>query len=120
MNHKKGFVLYLDNLHIIRALPDPQLGLLFRALADYATAAAEGSFEETVTPTDFLSHFPDMEPAVLMAYSFISDTICRDTLKWKAKQQNYSAAARERERERRSREEVLAELRNPQQKDWRC
>ena len=120
MNCKKGFILYLDNLHCLKALTDPQLGLLFRALAGYAAAAAEGGPEETVAPAEMAARFPDMDPAAAMAYSFIAETIHRDTLKWKEKQQNYSAAAKERERERRSREEVLAELRTPQPKDWRC
>ena len=120
MNCKKGFILYLDNLHCMKALSDLQLGLLFRALAGYATAAAEGSAEETVTPGEVVTRYPDMDPAALMAYSFIAETIHRDTLKWKEKQQHYSDAAKGRERDRRSREEVLAELRNTQPKDWRC
>ena len=111
MNRKKGFVLYMDNLNTIRTLPDLQLGILFRALATYAEAAADCSAEEMLAPCEILGRFPDLEPATVMAYCFIADTICRDTQKWKVKQQNYSNAAKVRQQERRSREEVLAELR---------
>ena len=69
--------------------------------------------EETLEPAAILPDFSTMDPAAVMAYSFIADSIYRDTLKWKSKQMNYSAAAKERERGRRSREEVLSELRSP-------
>jgi len=119
MNCKKGFILYFDNLHCIRDLSNIQRGLLFQALAGYAMAAAEGGVEDTIAPAEMAARFSDMDPATVMAYSFIAETIRRDTLKWKEKQRHYSDAAKERERERRSREEVLLELRNPQPKDWR-
>ena len=111
MNCKKGFVLYLDNLECIRSLSTPQLGILFRALNCYGMASAEGSLEETPEPAALLDKFPDMDPATVMAYCFMADSIYRDTLKWKTKQRNYCDAAKE--RSRRSREEVLSELRSP-------
>lgn len=90
--HKKSFLLYLDNYPCVEALTTEQRGQLLLMLYRYAIA-------EDMAPTDpasLLGEFPDMEDGARMAYLFLAETIRRDTERWKAKQRRYRNAARRR------------------------
>ena len=43
---KKGFVMYFENLRMIRELPDHQYAAVVRALGEYAERLSEGQGEE--------------------------------------------------------------------------
>ena len=87
--HKKSFVLYFDAYPCIAALPVEQRGELLLQLFRYAMA-------EDKAPTDpetILEQYPVLNGEGRMAYSFLAETIRRDTEKWKDKQRRYQAAA---------------------------
>lgn len=87
--HKKSFMLYFDNFKSIAALSAEQRGELLLQLFRYAMA-------EDKAPTDpetILEQYPVLNGEGRMAYSFLAETIRRDTEKWKDKQRRYQAAA---------------------------
>ena len=91
--HKKSFMLYFDNFKSIAALSAEQRGELLLQLFRYAMA-------EDKAPTDpetILEQYPVLNGEGRMAYSFLAETIRRDTEKWKAKQRRYQAAAARRQ-----------------------
>mgnify|MGYP000394010633 CR=1 FL=1 len=73
--HKKSFVLYFDAYPCIAALPVEQRGELLLQLFRYAMA-------EDKAPTDpetILEQYPVLNGEGRMAYSFLAETIRRDT-----------------------------------------
>lgn len=109
---KKSFLIYFDNFRCIRQLPKEQLGNMFYILCEYAIAAAEGGPDNTMTPDEMLKQFPELEMSTAIIFTLMANNVYRDTVKWKEKHQRYSDAAKERIEVRRSREEVLAALRD--------
>jgi uncharacterized protein YdaU (DUF1376 family) len=95
---KKGFVLYFDMYPSISRLPAQQRGELLLAMCEYAMAEAE----QTVSLDDILRNHPEMTQDTCMAFSFIAQTICRDTEKWKEKSLRYQQAAQRRKTEKQS------------------
>lgn len=87
--HKKSFMLYFDNFNSIAALPPEQRGELLLLLYRYAMAADKAPTD----PKVILERYPVLDRAGEMAYSFLAETIRRDTERWKAKQRRYQAAA---------------------------
>ena len=87
--HKKSFMLYFDNFKSIAALSPEQRGELLLLLYRYAMAADKAPTD----PKVILEQYPVLDGAGEMAYSFLAETIRRDTEKWKAKQRRYQAAA---------------------------
>ena len=86
---KKSFMLYFDNFNSIAALPAEQRGELLLLLYRYAIAADKAPID----PEEMLEQYPLLNDAGRMAYSFLAETIRRDTEKWKDKQRRYQAAA---------------------------
>ena len=112
--HKKSFMLYFDNFNSIAALSAEQRGELLLLLYRYAMAADRAPTD----PERILEQYPVLDGAGRMAYSFLAETIRRDTEKWKAKQRRYQAAAARRQEDpsspppaggRKSREGTAAE-----------
>ena len=89
---KKSIVLYFDACACLKPLPAEQRGELFTALVEYAQAAAKGSME----PDPVRERYPAMTLETRMAFSFIADTIRRDTEKWREKHERYRQAAQQR------------------------
>lgn len=87
--HKKSFMLYFDNFKSIAALSPEQRGELLLLLYRYAMEADKAPTD----PKVILEQYPVLDGAGEMAYSFLAETIRRDTEKWKAKQRRYQAAA---------------------------
>ena len=100
MGGKKSFVLYFDAYPCLVQLPMDQRGELITALFEYAREAAEGDGN----PARVMGRHPDMLPDTRMAFSFLAETIRRDTEKWREKHERYAQAALRREREPRPRE----------------
>ena len=92
MEGKKSFVLYFDAYDHLAALPAEQRGELLLALFEYARSAAQGhpDAEETA------AKHPAMTPETRRAFSFMAQTIRRDTEQWLRKQARCVRAARER------------------------
>lgn len=90
---KKGFVLYFSSYDNVAELSPEQRGELFSALYEYARAAAKDPAAE---PRAVLSNRPAMDMEARMAFSFMAETIRRDTEKWWEKHRRYQAAARKR------------------------
>ena len=87
--HKKSFMLYFDTFNSIAALSAEQRGELLLLLYRYAIAADKAPTD----PETILEQYPVLDGAGRIAYSFLAETIRRDTEKWKAKQRRYQAAA---------------------------
>ena len=87
--HKKSFLLYFDNFDGIAALSAQQRGELLLLLYRYAMAADKAPTD----PKVILEQYPILDGAGEIAYTFLAETIRRDTERWKAKQQRYQAAA---------------------------
>jgi len=102
MADKKSFLLYFDMYPSICALPPEQKGYLFSALFEYADAA----WKENCSKESILKRFPQMGDSAHMAYSFIAETIQRDTDKWREKQARYQKAATERARKARADDDI--------------
>ena len=99
MKKRRSILFYFDNYHLVAALPDAQLGLLFRALMECGQLEAEG--QDGIT--DFAQRYPTMEEGTRMAFRFMADNLRRDAAAYREKCANYSAAAQRREeRSRRS------------------
>ena len=94
MAEKKSFVLYFDMYPSVRSLSPEQKGELFSALFEYAAAEAEE--DEPHNKERVLLGHPRMDPGARMAFSFIAETIHRDTVKWREKQVRYRIAAEKR------------------------
>ncbi|MBO4991236.1 MAG: hypothetical protein J6E42_03680 [Firmicutes bacterium] len=100
MTEKKSFVLYFDMYPNIYDLPADQRGELLSAIFEYAEAEAAAEFD----PEDdgqcnkewVLSKHREMDSGTRMAFSFIAETIHRDTAKWWTKHERYQKAALER------------------------
>ncbi|MDD3346444.1 DUF6291 domain-containing protein [Oscillibacter sp.] len=90
MTEKKSFLLYLDMYPHIARLPAEQRGELLSALFEFAAAQAKQ------TGTAGLPPHPRMTLETQMAFSFMAETIRRDTEKWLQKHERYVKAARER------------------------
>ena len=101
MGSKKSFVLYFDAYRCLIQLPMDQRGELITALFEYAREAAERPEAE---PGELLARHPAMTAETWMAFSFLAETIRRDTEKWREKHMRYAQAALRREREPRPRE----------------
>lgn len=91
--HKKSFVLYFDAYPCIAALPVEQRGELLLQLYRYAMAVDKAPTD----PETILAQYPVLNSEGRMAFSFLAETIRRDTEKWKAKQRRYQAAAARRQ-----------------------
>lgn len=91
---KKGFVLYFSNYDSVAGLTMEQRGELFSALYEYARAAAADPAAEMQAA---LSAHPAMAMETRMAFSFMAETVRRDTEKWWEKHRRYQAAARRRQ-----------------------
>lgn len=98
MEGKKSFVLYFDAYDHLKALPAEQRGELLLALFEYAKAAAQGQGE----PEETAANHPAMTGETRMAFSFLAQTIRRDTEQWPHKQARCSQAARERKEQQRT------------------
>lgn len=96
MSKKKSFILYFDVCRQVLALPDEQLGMLFRAVMDCAERESRG--EDGVD--GFIQRYPGMTDGTRMAFYFLASTIQRDTRTYREKCANYSAAAQKREVEK--------------------
>ena len=87
---KKSFLLYLDSYDHIADLPREQRGDLLLLLFDYARRVAE---EGNTDIPSLLRQYPDLAPETCMAFRFLSESIRRDTEKWREKHRRYSEAA---------------------------
>ena len=87
-NEKKSFVLYFDMYPMVAELSKEQKGELFDALFQFAGRVVEEDDPEV--PQD------GMLPETRMAFHFMSQTIWRDTMKWREKHERYKKAARSR------------------------
>lgn len=94
MAEKKSFVLYFDMYPSVRCLPSDQKGELLSALFEYAAAEAEEDNPDN--KASVLARHPCMDSGTRMAFSFIAETIHRDTVKWREKQVRYRIAAEKR------------------------
>ena len=92
MAEKKSFLLYFDMYPSIRRLSPEQKGYLLSALFEFA----DGAWREELNKEAILERFPQLDEVGRMAYSFIAETIQRDTEKWREKQKHYQKAAQER------------------------
>lgn len=92
MSGKNSFILYFDMYPSIQNLPLEQRGALLSAIFELA--------KQTVQQPDcagqILAMHPELGEAGKMAFSFIAQTIERDTVKWREKQARYQAAAEKR------------------------
>ena len=70
MAEKKSFLIYLDNQKQVNMLTDEQAGKLFKALFEFAKDGTETDFNDGMTA---------------MIFSFMADSIARDTAKYNAK-----------------------------------
>ena len=97
MAEKKSFVLYFDMYPSICDLPEAQRGELLSALFEYAELEIEYEDEDGQSNKAWaLAKHPGMDAGTRMAFSFIAETIHRDTVKWRAKQERYRLAAEKR------------------------
>ena len=103
---KKSIVLYFDACACLKPLPAEQRGERFTALVEYAQAAVKGSME----PDPVRERYPAMTLETRMAFSFIADTIRRDTEKWREKQERYTQAALRRGEKKRDGEKEKKDL----------
>lgn len=94
MAEKKSFLIYLDNQKQVNMLTDEQAGKLFKALFEFARSGIETDFKDGMTA---------------MIFSFMADSIARDTAKYKAKCEKNKAIALEREANRRAERERQAQ-----------
>lgn len=98
MTEKKSFLLYFDMYPHICKLPTDQRGALLSAIFEYAGEVVE----RDVAPEDVLDRYPLLSPATQMAFSFIAETVRRDTEKWREKHIRYVQAARARSEKKRT------------------
>ena len=94
MAEKKSFMIYLDNEKQVNMLTDEQAGKLFKALFEFAKDGTETDFKDGMTA---------------MIFSFMADSITRDTAKYNAKCEKNKAIALEREANRRAERERQAQ-----------
>lgn len=87
--HKRSFVLYFDAYPSIEVLSMEQRGILLTLLFQFARETEETGLD----PLAFLERRGDLTPETRVAFTFIGETIRRDTEKWKDKQRRYQAAA---------------------------
>lgn len=69
MAEKKSFMIYLDNEKQVNMLTDEQAGKLFKALFEFAKNGTETDFDDGM---------------IAMAFSFMADSIKRDTEKYES------------------------------------
>ena len=69
MAEKKSFLIYLDNQKQVNMLTDEQAGKLFKALFEFAKNGTETDFDDGM---------------IAMAFSFLADSIRRDTEKYES------------------------------------
>ena len=69
MAEKKSFMIYLDNEKQVNMLTDEQAGKLFKALFEFAKDGTETDFDDGM---------------IAMAFSFMADSIKRDTEKYES------------------------------------
>ena len=69
MAEKKSFMIYLDNEKQVNMLTDEQAGKLFKALFEFAKNGTETDFDDGM---------------IAMAFSFMADSIKRDTVKYES------------------------------------
>ena len=101
MGEKKSFILYFDNLNLLRILPMEQRGLLITAVGEFAMAVADDpEFEwKAIAET-----YPEMEDNTVFVMQFICGCIARDTETW-----NLQREARIRRREEKLRRQQEGE-----------
>lgn len=90
---KKSFLIYLDNQKQVNMLTDEQAGRLFKALFEFAKNGTETDFDDGM---------------MTMIFSFMADSITRDTAKYNAKCEKNREIAIEREARRRAERERQA------------
>lgn len=105
MRKKKSALFYFDNYHLISDLPDAQMGILFRALMEFGELEADG---RDGSPA-FKRYSPSMSEKTQMAFAFMADNVRRDTVAYREKCANYSAAAQKREERRAPQSQATAE-----------
>lgn len=93
MAEKKSFMIYLDNQKQVNMLTDEQAGKLFKALFEFAKDGTETDFDDGM---------------MTMIFSFMADSITRDTAKYNAKCEKNREIAIEREARRRAERERQA------------
>ena len=78
---RSSILLYFDNFHRVADLPDEQLGILLRALMECGEKEANG--EDGIT--GLRDRYPKLCEKAQMAFSFMADSIRRDTAAYEAK-----------------------------------
>ena len=91
----KSFLIYYDTKNLIGSLSDSQAGRLLKSLFRFAVTGETEDFSD--------------DGMVKMAFSFMSEQIERDALKYKAKCEKNKQIAIERERKRRERRNLIAD-----------
>ena len=81
MSKKRSILLYFDNFRRVADLPDEQLGILLRALMECGEKEANG--EDGIT--GLRDRYPELCEKAQMAFSFMADSIRRDTAAYEAK-----------------------------------
>ena len=81
MRKKRSILLYFDNFRRVADLPDEQLGILLRALMECGEKEANG--EDGIT--GLRDRYPELCEKAQMAFSFMADSIRRDTASYEAK-----------------------------------
>ena len=81
MSKKSSILLYFDNFRRVADLPDEQLGILLRALMECGEKEANG--EDGIT--GLRDRYPELCEKAQMAFSFMADSIRRDTAAYEAK-----------------------------------
>ena len=110
---KKGFVVYFDNCHESKELPDDQYATLWRALFEYAERLAGDGDAEA-----FLEEQSTAVPVLLgVTMRFIAGNIRRDHLHYQARTEEKRAAQK---RAAFRREEPTQAARTPADEDvWK-
>lgn len=101
MNRKKSFILYFDNLALLKRLQPADVGRVVLALAEYARRLPE---ERSLTPDEVLPGWPEITPEGRMVFYCMADCVARDTEKWLDRRENCQEAARKRQDQRREKE----------------
>lgn len=79
---KKSFQIYFDNVPLLMALPDDQLGRMMKQLFCYAAEVAE---QPEVTPEAARMEVEEddkLSGGAKMAFHFMSASVYRDTQRW--------------------------------------
>ena len=88
----RSILIYFDNFHTVEDLPDEQLGVLFRAVMESAELEVNG--QDGIT--GLRDRYPELCEKAQMAFSFMADSIRRDTAAYEAKCAGRSSYGRRR------------------------